>query len=74
VSLSYSFLFGFFLFMRCFLPYSFHSIFSVRLVYLYTFVFIGFLWQAKLISLAFMFPICTLQCSRCFHYCIQDWR
>jgi len=57
----------------------FHSsmfcfIFGVRLVSLYTFVFSGTLWQAKLISLPFMFPICTLQCSRCFHYCIKDWR
>jgi hypothetical protein len=52
----------------------FHSISGVRLVSLYTFVFFCTLWQAKLISLPFMFPICTLQCSRCFHYCIKDWR
>ena len=52
----------------------FHFIFGVRLVFLYTFVFFGTLWQAKLISLSFMFPICTLQCSRCFRYCIKDWR
>lgn len=52
----------------------FRSIFGARLISLYTFFFFGTLWHAKLISLAFMFPICTLHCRRCFHYCVKDWR